>query len=255
MLLQEKTFDSAYRPVLERLLTDQRALLGEQLIGLILHGSLATGDFVPDRSDIDFVAVTAGDLPEDVLPRLEAMHVNITSSGLPGATVLEGSYIPRDALRRYDPAYARYPALRTDGSFAVDGHGIDAIIQRWVMRAHGIALYGPLPASLIDPIPVDDLRRAARGILEEWWRPQLTDTHRLQSAEYQAYAVLTMCRALYTLDQGTVVAKAAAARWTQARHPQWVELITGALAWRHGDPLDRLAEVLAFVWWTLEKTA
>jgi hypothetical protein len=34
-------------------------------------------------------------------------------------------------------------------------------------------------------------------------------------SEYQAYAILTMCRALYTLQHGTVVSKSVAARWAQ----------------------------------------
>ena len=35
------------------------------------------------------------------------------------------------------------------------------------------------------------------------------------SQGYQAYAILSMCRVLYTLEFGTVVSKPAAARWAQ----------------------------------------
>jgi hypothetical protein len=60
------------------------------------------------------------------------MHAEIASSGLPYATRLEGSYIPRHALRRYDPANARHPTIGTDWPFQVEWHGNDWIIERHI---------------------------------------------------------------------------------------------------------------------------
>ena len=48
--------------VLERLLAEARGALGEQFVGMVLHGSLAAGGFEPGRSDVDVVAVTEGEL-------------------------------------------------------------------------------------------------------------------------------------------------------------------------------------------------
>jgi predicted nucleotidyltransferase len=45
--------------VLQELLTAVQPILGRQFIGLYLYGSLAASDFHPNRSDIDFVVVTA----------------------------------------------------------------------------------------------------------------------------------------------------------------------------------------------------
>jgi len=240
--------------VLQLLLAEVKAVLGEQFVGLYAHGSLASGRFQPGRSDVDFLVVTAGTLAEEMLRALETMHARVRDSGLRWATRLEGSYIPRHALRRYDPADARHPALRMDGSFGVDQHGSDWIIQRYLIREHAIVLAGPSPRMLIDPVSADDLRRAAAGILREWWAPQLHDHSRLRSSEYQAYAVLTMCRALYTLHWGTVGSKEAAARWAQeALGERWRGLIEQAGAWRHGMLLDELGEVLALIRYTLER--
>jgi hypothetical protein len=234
--------------VLAALLAGARRVLGEDLSGLYLAGSLALGDFEPGRSDIDFFAVTQRALPAERLPALASMHAELFASGAPWARVLEGSYIPRRALRRYDPRDAEYPALRVDGSFAVDFHGSDANLQRWVLREHGIVLYGPDPRTLLDPISAAQLRESASGILREWWLPQLDDPHRLYSPEYQAYAVLTMCRIAYTIARGEVVSKPAAARWArQHLNPRWHALIERALAWRHGDEMDALVEVLEMI--------
>jgi hypothetical protein len=239
--------------LLERLRADLIATLGEQLVGLYLHGSLATGSFTPGRSDIDFLVVTATELSDAQRAALIRMHAAITHSGLAWADRLEGSYIPRAALRRYDPQRAHHLALRMDGSFAIDHHASDWIIQRHVIREQGITLAGPPPADLIDPVAPDDLRRAQIGILNEWWRPQLTDQHRLVSDEYQAYAILTMCRALYTLHHGRIATKQTAADWVAQSDlgQPWTALIERALTWRLGITLDALPETLDLIRATL----
>jgi hypothetical protein len=238
--------------VLAQLLVAVRRVLGDRFVGLYLHGSLAAGDFNPDRSDIDFVVVTAGPLPPELLPELEAMHARLRASAL-WAEKLEGSYLPQGALRRHDPAGAYYPALRVDGSFDVDGHGPDWVLQLHVLREHGVALAGPPPESLIDPAGPDDLRRAARATLREWWAPKLADPALLQTREYQAYAVLTMCRALYTLQFGAVVRKPAAAAWAREQlGGRWGPVIDRALAWPHGEGADGLDETLDLIRLTLE---
>ena len=75
--------------VLHVLLSGVQAVLGDHFVGMYLSGSLASGDFAPQRSgDIDFVVVTVDELPDEMLPALEAMHACITTSGLKWATRL-----------------------------------------------------------------------------------------------------------------------------------------------------------------------
>jgi hypothetical protein len=237
--------------VLHLLLTNVQAALGDHFVGLYLHGSLASGDFDPARSDIDFVVVTAGALPDALIPALAALHTQIINSGLSWATKLEGTYFPQQALRHYAPSNALYPSLN-EGSFYMGSHGSDWVIQCHILREHGITLAGPNPRDLIDPVASDDLRRAMRSLLREWWAPMLDDTERLRSAEYQAYAVLTMCRALYTLETGMVASKPLAARWAQAAlGTRRSALIERALTWRAGMPLDMLDETLDLIHYTL----
>jgi hypothetical protein len=238
--------------VLSALLAAERAVLGEQFVALYAGGSLAGGDFDPERSDIDFVVVTAGELAPAVVQGLQVMHARLRRSGLEWATRIEGGYIPRPGLRRYDPAQARYPWLGVDGHFAVEPFDHGWVIQLHVLREHGLVVAGPNPRTLIDPISPDDLRDAQRAMLREWWQPQLDDHSRLRSREYQAYAVLTMCRALYTLEHGTVVTKAAAARWAQETlGERRAALIERALAWPRGAQVDELRDTLDLIRYTL----
>ncbi len=223
-------------------------VLGARLVGLYLHGSLAGGDFNPRSSDIDFAVITEDAVDDSLIPALRAMHEGITQSGLKWAKKMEGSYISRQAIRRYDPVNASHPALRVDGSFEVDYNASDWIIQRWVLRERGIALVGPPINDLVDSVPPDDLRRAARGILLEWWEPMLLDTSLLQDDEYQAYAVMTMCRIGYTIHEGRVASKPTAARWAAEQSGQkWAGLIHQASIWQRGDAMNRLDDVLALI--------
>jgi streptomycin 3"-adenylyltransferase len=45
--------------VLHMLLSNVQSILADRLIGMYVHGSLACGDFNPQRSDIDFLVVAA----------------------------------------------------------------------------------------------------------------------------------------------------------------------------------------------------
>lgn len=237
------------------LLSGVQATLGHRFVGLYVHGSVATSEFEPARSDIDFLVVTGGELPAAVIAALEEMHGRITASGLKWATKLEGSYIPQGDLRRYEPGRSQHPALRVDGTFIVDPHGSDWILQYHIIREQGIALAGPAPETLIDPVEPEDLRRAVQAMLREWWAPMLHDPVRLRSREYQAYAVLSMCRGLYTLRHGTVVSKPVAARWAQgAFGARWAALIERALAWPRGAQGDDLDSTLAFIRYALERS-
>jgi len=241
--------------VLYILLSDVQTIIGNHFVGMYLYGSLATGDFDSQRSDIDFVVVTTDDLPSDMIQDLEAMHDRITASGLKWATKLEGSYIPQDALRRHDPTDALCPCVN-EGHFYMARHGSDWVIQRHILREQGVVVTGPALQTLIDPVQPNDLRRAVLGFLHEWWSPMLHDPDpRLHSGEYQAYAVLTMCRALYTLQHGTVVSKSLAARWAQeALGERWSALIEWALARRHDAPPEYMKEILDFIQYTLERS-
>jgi hypothetical protein len=232
---------------LQVFLAQVQAVLGEQFIGLYLYGSLASGDFVTARSDIDFLVVTAGELPSEVISALENMHARLWATGAKWALKLEGSYIPQAALRRYNPEDGPFPCVN-EGKFYLARHESDWVLQRHILRKSGVAVAGPDIRPLIDPVSPYDLRAAVRGYLREWWQPMLRDPARLQNREYQAYATLSMCRALYTLQHGSVASKTGSARWAQRTFGErWATLIDRALAWPEGEQADEMAETLSFM--------
>lgn len=245
---------SEVNAVLNELLSGVQTVLGDHFVGMYLGGSLASGDFNPRRSDIDFLIVTTDEIPDKTLSALQVMHERITAGGSKWARELEGSYIPQHALRRYDPTHARHPHIERYGRLVLEQHDSDWVIQRYILREHGIVLAGPTPHSLISPVSPMELRQAVLGWLLVWWAPMLDNPEfRLHSPGYRAYAVLAMCRILYTLQHGTIVAKAVAARWAQETYREpWTHVIERAFVWEQGaEPVD-LSEALAFIRYTVK---
>ncbi len=239
-----------------------RDILGDHFRAMYLSGSLALGDFDAERSDIDFVVVTDSDLPDDLLLALRAMHDRFNASASPWATEVEVAYIPQNALRRYDPARARHPHIERGAGeiLDMDQLGSDWIIQRFILREYGVVIAGPNPRTLIAPVSSRDLHQSVVTLMNNWWGPMREDPAPLHrhTIGYQSYAVLTMCRILYTLDTGTVVSKPVAARWARGiADGRWDTLIGYALAWRKDVQTvpsdDDVHETLALIQYTHER--
>ena len=229
-----------------------RAILGDQLSGLYLGGSLALGDFNPQRSDIDFAVVTRDELPPDTVAALAHMHSRLWATGGKWARKLDGSYVPQPVIRRWTPDHPPCPFVEA-ADFDVTQQG-SAIIQRHILREHGMAVVGAQPHTLLDPVSAPELRGAVREMLARWWRPLLEDPAWLQQDGSQPFAVLTMCRMLYTYEHGTVASKPAAARWCrQTLAARWTPLIDWALARPHGPEPNYLAATLSLIAYTAHR--
>jgi hypothetical protein len=238
--------------ILQELLSGVRAILGRRLVGLYLEGSLGIGDFDRDKSDLDFVVVTDGELSAETFRDLKMMHERIATGASKWAKELEGSYIPQRALR-HDRRPAALPYIDRGSTLAMvyQESGYWAI-HRHMLREHGVVLAGPPPRALIEPVRPSDLREAVLGILHEWWMPMLVDAPLLQNSFYRCYAILTMSRMLYTLHHGAIVSKPVAAGWAQETlDRRWTLLIRDALAWSRAMPPD-LNETLAYIRYTCE---
>ena len=238
--------------VLDTVLNKAKVILGQQFVGMYLYGSLASGDFNPESSDIDFAVVTTEMLADETISNLEAMHKQIWASGARRASRLEGSYIPKDLIRRHDPNGPPCPTVN-EGEFFIDQRGSDWIINRYVIRECGVVLEGPDPKTLVDPVSPDEIRQAVFGTLSEWWFPMLDDPGWLEkhSCNYHGYAVITMCRALHALETGTIVSKPVATRWIQEKFDeQWTLLIERAWATQLGKKDEVMDGALEFIRFT-----
>jgi predicted nucleotidyltransferase len=212
-------------PILSKLLEQIQAVLGQEFVGFYLHGSLALGDFDMATSDIDFAVVTENLLEPKTIAKLEVMHKSLLASFSKTAAMLEGTYIPSSMIRRHDIHAPAIPHVHGD-SFYLAQLEPQWVLNRAILRESGLTLVGPNPNSLIDPISLEDRQHAIHDFLREWWQPMLTNSTRLEDAEYRIYAVQTMARALCTLETGELCSKPGAVRWALEHLPgEWHETV------------------------------
>ena len=229
------------------LLRRLRPLLGDQLVGMYVYGSLATGDYVPGRSDLDFLVVTDDVLPSNIVDDLESMHRTLADGSLKLAGKLEGAYVPRQVIRRHEVEHPAVPILN-EGSFYLAPLGPDWDIQRYVIRKHDARLEGPPAVELIDPVEFSQVRRAISLAIDQWWEPMLTDPSPLNRPGYQPFAVISMCRALHASQHAELASKEITGRWASVDlDPRWQTLIEKAISWRDGDEIESIEDTVEFM--------
>jgi Domain of unknown function (DUF4111) len=224
--------------------------LGEKLLSLSVHGSWAAGDFVLGRSDLDLLALLADDPDDLTLAGLTAVHAAISAASPEWDNHVEVDYVSIDAVAS---------VLAQDGSAhsmvrISPGEPIHLLqanlhyLLNWhAAREHDHRILGHSPRELLPPIPDDLVRAVVIEHARQWpaWLEGASNT------EFQAYAVLTMCRALALLSTGRQRSKHAAAVWGQEFMPEWRGLIRWADdCWSRNDcgtNPDRLGDVTAFV--------
>lgn len=229
-------------------------VLGDRLTGVWGFGSLAAGDFDPASSDLDLLVATAGELTDAEAEALRDMHVRIESAGGPWAKRLEVLYLPVPELSEATRTRARRTAYMSPDTPLTVFTGFDPSweLNLETARAGGATFAGPAPATLIPPVPPDRIREAVRELLRDEWSKSLGGPDWMRPRRYQAFVVLTMCRALHALESGVLLTKPRAAAWAlQSLDARWHDVIRWSLAARANhstEPAtDDLPRTLAFL--------
>lgn len=150
---------------------------------------------------------------------------------------LEGSYPLAADLADLGALGRRWPYVdHGSDQVVLDAHCTNEVM-RWTLHEHGVTVNGPSPRTLLDQVPIEMMRAAARRNLRiavEGW-----EHHRSWDAWSQRYAVVTMPRLLRTKVIGDVVSKPAAVSWAlDVLDPLWRPLLEKALAERGQQPWD-----------------
>jgi len=243
--------DVTQYPAINSVLTEWaeglKRLLGKKIVGLYLSGSLAYGDFVPERSDIDLQAVVRSPLTEDELRSVEELHQRMEERHPQWADRIECSYVSLDLMRELTQPATPRPWWGFGTFYAEAPAGNEWIINHYLLSKHGIALEGPDFNELIPPIGIHLVRQASAKDLFQEWVPKADDGVWLSNSHYQSYLVLNLCRILHTVIHGQPGSKKVAARWAKATYPQWNNLIEEAERWAYGGEMKRQADAVAFL--------
>ena len=243
--------------ILSDLLDHLKQILAENLVGLYLYGSLVTGDFDMEISDIDLLAVTSRDIDDVEFQRLHMMHNDLAATYPEWDGRIEVQYLSASALKTFKTQRSQVAAISPGEPFNIKDAGIDWLINWYLVRAHGVVLLGPNPQTLIPPISREEFILASR-VQGTYW---VECADQPQDRTWQSYVTLTMCRVLYACTNGEHASKNRAAQWVQTRFPQWTSLIQNALVWRKGwqdEDVDHAAtfpEAARFIHFVVDRIA
>ena len=204
------------------------ATTGSALVGLYLCGSLATGDFDERMSDIDLLVVLSTEMSPDLAADLERMHREFADANPIWRSRIEVIYVSVMDLASLRERPTRVHVISAGEPFEVLSAGSEWIITWYPARHGGIALIGPPVTEVVPDTSFEEYAAAVRSYMHRF-SERITDD---ATPGAQAYAVLTMCRGLYTCVHGKPVSKLKAAAWAQRAFPEWAGLIRRAISWR-----------------------
>jgi len=210
--------------VLAELTERVTAILGDDLVGVYLQGSFAVGD-ADLASDCDFLIPVRSQVTSEQEHCLRALHDELPTRDGFWNRHLEGSYPLAAELKTLDGLGRDWLYIDHGWREMQWAPHCNNVVSRWSLREHGVALAGPAPATLVDPVPPEAMRAYARSSAATFW----DDFHTWMSLDVawgQRYAVTTYCRFLATLATAEVLSKKAALRWGQQQlDPRWQALL------------------------------
>lgn len=227
------------REVLSTFVNEISSELADNLIGVYLVGSIATGDFDLD-SDVDFIVLTSTALTETNIKSLQEIQVKINNIDCYPAKHLEGSYISIYDLTNWDTVGEKELYYFDNGSTSFEQSIHDNKWHvRWILRERGVTLIGQRPETIMPSIPLSELSNEIKTTMLQDMKAFEDEINRPRSfwnSRFgQSFAVLTFCRMLHTLNSGTVQSKKAAVEWAkQMVAPKWVDIIDQAWSEREG---------------------
>ncbi len=218
--------------LLQLLLARLQDTFGQKFVGVYLYGSLISGDFDQQCSDIDLLAVTATNLNQQELEILKRMHDDLVLQYPAWADRIEVAYLSGEALKTFRSQISRMAIISPGESFHAKDAGKDWLMNWYLVREKGITLFGPSPKELIPLISKAEFIQAVQEFHAGGWRGWINESKMMGARKFQAYAILTLCRALYAHTNGEQASKKQAALWAANQFPQWASSINNTLVWR-----------------------
>lgn len=205
------------------------AVSGGVLQAAYLHGSAVLGGWVPGRSDVDMLFVTADGIGSGVVERmgqalyeaagrcpgreLECSVVTVAQAGQPAPP---WPFVLHVAAGPGEPGRVVHPGGRSPGD-------ADLLMRYAVCRTASWPVFGPPAGELIGVVP--------RRVILDHLAGQLA--WGIEHAS-EAYVVLNACRALIYLTDGTIVSKIAGGEAVLSSGAGPAEVIRRALGQQRG---------------------
>ncbi|MBR3874418.1 MAG: DUF4111 domain-containing protein [Clostridia bacterium] len=202
-----------HQAVLDEICTGYKEILGDNLIGIYVHGSIAFGCFDPQRSDIDFLVVVQ-DAPsheqkKQMIHLLLELDAYCPPKGLEMSVVLERfcrQFVhPTPFELHFSNAHKRRAQRDLDG-YCTNMNGVDPDLAAHftVTRAVGQVLCGKRIEDVFAPVPREAYLCSLRSDVEN----AAEDIH-----NDPVYIILNLCRIAAFIHEGVVLSKKDGGLW------------------------------------------
>ena len=219
-----------YQNIIDAFVSTAKEIIGEQLTGIYLHGSLAMGCFNPAKSDIDIIIIIKDNISDE--QKMKFMERMVDLNGQAPAKGLEMSIVLRKYCNpfvyptpfelHFSPAHLKwFSDAPQDYVQNMKGDDKDLAAHFTIIRQYGITLYGEEIENVFGEVPRKDY-------IDSIWED--VQEAREEILEEPMYITLNLCRVLAFCRDGLCLSKQEGARWAMEHLPaEYTALISSAL--------------------------
>ena len=216
--------------VIESFVSHSRQILGENLVGVYLHGSAVMGCFNPAKSDLDFIVVI--DKPMNDETKLAYMDMVVALNADAPAKGIEMSIVLRDVCKpfvyptpfelhfseRHIKWYSENP---TDYVQKMNGTDKDLAAHFTVIRERGKCLWGVPVSDVFAEVPATDY-------MDSLWEDICDAPDEIENNTM--YFVLNLARVMAYKKDGSVLSKKEGGEWALKNLPgEFAPMVRAAL--------------------------
>lgn len=225
------------REFISEVISEAASIVGEGIIGVYLHGSLAMGGFNPTGSDIDLIIVTVQPLPLEMKRELAELFLTYSNRPFPiEINFLNNAYLrdwqhpaPYDFhfsefwRERYEKELGKGTSIYLNDEIKTD---IDLAAHLTILNKRGICLNGKPIHETFPPIPKYDYVSSILADYEECLEKIHADP---------VYCILNLIRVYWYLKEGEISSKKEAGEWGALNLPLEFQPIVQKAAEAYGN--------------------
>ena len=218
-----------YQNIIDAFIAAAKEIIGEQLTGIYLHGSLAMGCFNPEKSDIDLIIIIKDNISDEqkmkFMERMVDLNGQATAKGLEMSIVLrkycKPFLYPTPFELHFSPAHLKwFSDAPQDYIQNMKGDDKDLAAHFTIIRQYGVTLYGEEIDNVFGEVPRKDY-------IDSIWED--VREAREEISEEPMYITLNLCRVLAFCRDGLCLSKQEGARWAMEHLPaEYMPIISDA---------------------------
>ena len=202
-----------YQALLSKFTEETRNILGDELVGVYLHGSAVMGCFNPAKSDLDLLIVVENTMEDDVKRRYMDMVLRLNAEA--PAKGLELSVLRREACANFVhpmPFELHFSVAHLDWycadleDYVRSMKGVDPDLAAHITILHhkGVTLWGAPIRDVFAPVP-------RKAYMNSIWQDVADATE--QILRDPVYMTLNLCRVMAFSREGLILSKEEGGRW------------------------------------------